>query len=158
MSAFSRLYDANACLRESEVRRLGSVAWRCDSAAASLRLRCAEVLARAWRARKRAWRSVVVVGGVVSVGGWDGVSVVSVDSFGVGGSESCFGVGGGSVTVASASSGSGVVVATTLRFFDGGILRYRRGVWRDRMPSVSLMTVGEVRCSLKGKSGMERAS
>lgn len=60
MSALRRLWEAKACLREREVKSAGSVARRWDSAAAALRLDWAEVLARAWRARKRAWRSVVV--------------------------------------------------------------------------------------------------
>ena len=40
MSAFSSLWDVKACLREREARRFGSVAMRCDSAAASLRFFC----------------------------------------------------------------------------------------------------------------------
>ena len=47
MSAFRRLWEAKACLREREVRSAGSVARRWDSAAAAFRLDWAEVLARA---------------------------------------------------------------------------------------------------------------
>lgn len=80
--ALRRLCDAKACLREREVRRAGSVARRWDSAAAALRFCWEEVLARAWRARKRARRSVVVVvvvgrGGEAGFRGCGEVSKVS---------------------------------------------------------------------------------
>ena len=111
---------------------MGSVARRCDSAAAALRFRRVEVLARAWRAEKRARRSVVVVsegGGEVDAGIWGVESVGSeVSGFGVSlsgngcvvGSWSSRVVGGGSVCETSASSRA--IAAVTLRFFEGGIL------------------------------------
>ena len=68
MSTFRSLCEARACFLEREARRLGSVAARWDSAAASLRFLWAEVWARAWRALKRAMRSVVWVAGVLSGG------------------------------------------------------------------------------------------
>lgn len=129
--ALSRLCEARACLRDREVRRVGSVARRWDSAAAALRFRRVEVLARAWRAEKRARRSVgVVVEGLEDgeAGGWPGESVDGKGSgFGVslsgdvwvGGSWSCVVDGGGAVCGCSASSGA--VAAVTLRFFEGGI-------------------------------------
>lgn len=111
---------------------MGSVARRCDSAAAALRFRRVEVLARAWRAENRARRSVGVVsegGGEVDAGTWGSESVGCEGSgFGVSlsgnrcvmGSWSCVVGGGGSVCETSASSGA--IVAVTLRFFEGGIL------------------------------------
>ena len=126
MSAFRRLWEARACLREREVRSAGSVARRWDSAAAALRLYWAEGLARAWRARKRAWRSVVVgveveegVGSGSAMAGGEGCAVSELC-----GSRCWMVVGDCADSGISVSSGA--VVAATLRFFDGGIASYRR--------------------------------
>ena len=65
---------------------MGSVARRWDSAAAALRFRRVEVLARAWRAEKRARRSVgvgSVGGGEVDAGSW-GVESVGCEGSGFG--------------------------------------------------------------------------
>lgn len=94
MSAFSRLWEAIALLREREASRFGSTEEREASALASARFERAAAVARDLRAAKRAARSTG--GGVADAGGLmavvssctrGGESVVVVPSCGEGGDE-----------------------------------------------------------------------
>jgi len=101
-----------ADLRFNEVRRLGSVARRCDSREASLRFFCAEDLARAWRALNLSCRSLAFAAASDSTMG-----------------ASSIGAASGAVVAVSLSvvgtSSAGSAVGRVFLFFAAGMLDLR---------------------------------